>query len=207
MSRLGARPVGNMFGKSKRMDCIKTICLYLKKYITDEQFETIFYDYLVNFQNSLEEDIYLSLLFTNLSHKEEKISLQAELRNYVLENYGSLYENINDAFVERLIDMDTDDVVVHILKKKYEKREKAEIDCGLISSQSELIDSIKQALQYPSFCGNNWDAIEDLMYDIVFPQKLIFKNWREVEKKLPQSAVILRAILERRRECCVIIYD
>lgn len=188
------------------MDCIKTICLYIKKYISDEQFETIFYDYLGDFQNVLEEDIYLGVLFTNLSRKEEKISLQAILRNYVSENYGSLYENINDAYVERLIDTDTDDVVVQILRKKYEKREKAEIDCSLIRSQSELIDSIKQSLQYPSFCGNNWDAIEDLMYDIIFPQKLIFRNWCEVEKKLPQDAAILRALLERRRERCVIIY-
>lgn len=188
------------------MDCIKTICLYLKNYISDEQFETIFYDYLEDFQNSLEEDIYLGILFANLSRKEEKITLQTELRNYVLENYGSLYENINDAYVERLIDTDIDDLVVQILKKKYEKREKAEIDCSLIGSQSELIDSIKQVLQYPAFCGNNWDAIEDLMHDIVFPEKLIFKNWCEVEKKLPQGAAILRAILERRRECCVIIY-
>lgn len=128
------------------------------------------------------------------------------MRKYVLENYKSLYDNINDAYVERLADTDTDDVVAQILKKKYEKREKAEIDCILISSQSELIDSIKQALQYPSFCGNNWDAIEDLMYDIIFPQKLIFKNWCEVERKLPQDAAILRGILERYRERCVIIY-
>lgn len=188
------------------MDCIKTICLYLKKYISDEQFETIFYNYSEDFQNSLDEDIYLGILFTNLSHKEEKISLQTELRNYVLENYGSLFENINDAYVEWLIDTDTDDVVVQILREKYEKREKAEIDCSLICSQSELIDVIKQALQYPAFCGNNWDAIEDLMYDIIFPQKLIFRNWCEVEKKLPQDAAILRAILERRREHCEIIY-
>lgn len=54
------------------MDCMKTICLYLKKYISDEQFETIFYDYLEDFQNALEEDIYLGVLFTNLSRKEEK---------------------------------------------------------------------------------------------------------------------------------------
>lgn len=188
------------------MNCMKTICLYLKNYISDEQFETIFYDYLEDFQNALEEDIYLGVLSTNLSRKEEKISLQAILRNYVLENYRLLYENVNDAYVERLIDTDIDDLVVQILKKKYDKREKAEIDCSLIGSQSELIDSIKQVLQYPSFCGNNWDAIEDLIYDIIFPQKLIFRNWCEVEKKLPQDAAILRALLERRRERCVIIY-
>ena len=40
------------------MNCINTICLYLKKYLTDEQFENIFYDYIEDFQNSLEEDMY-----------------------------------------------------------------------------------------------------------------------------------------------------
>lgn len=52
----------------------------------------------------------------------------------------------------------------------------------MIHTRSELIDAIKQALQYPHFCGDNWDAIEDLIYDIILSQKLIFRNWREVEK-------------------------
>lgn len=189
------------------MDGIKTICLYLKKYITVEQFEAIFYNHLEDFQSSLREDIYLRILFANLSCKEEKISLQTELCHYVLENYRSFYEGINDAYVERLIDTDTKDMVTRILKKKYEQRDRAEIDCSLISSRSELIGSIKQALQYPSFCGNNWDAIEDLMYDIVFPQKLIFINWREMEKKLPQDAAVLQAILSRHcSERCAVFY-
>lgn len=67
------------------MNCINTICLYLKKYLTDEQFENIFYDYIEDFQNSLEEDMYLNVLSTNFSSKQEKISLETELYNYVLE--------------------------------------------------------------------------------------------------------------------------
>lgn len=189
------------------MDCIKTICLYLKKYISDEQFENIFWDYINDFQNSLEEDIYLKVLSTNLSSKEEKISLETELYNFVLKNHGLMYGNINDAYVERMIDSDKEDVVVEILKKKYEKREEIDINCSMINTQSELINVIKQALQYPQFCGNNWNAIEDLIYDIVFPKKLIFVNWSEVEKKLPQDTAILRAILDRNSNGrCVIIY-
>ena len=56
------------------MDCNAIICLYLKGYISDEQFENIFYDYIDDFQNTVEADIYLNILFTNLSRKEEKIS-------------------------------------------------------------------------------------------------------------------------------------
>ena len=36
------------------MDCVKTICLYLKKYISDEQFENVFYDYIEDFQKQSE---------------------------------------------------------------------------------------------------------------------------------------------------------
>ena len=97
------------------MNCINTICLYLKKYLTDEQFENIFYDYIEDFQNSLEEDMYLNVLSTNFSSKQEKISLETELYNYVLENYDSVYENINDAYVEPAHGVLGADVPVHPL--------------------------------------------------------------------------------------------
>lgn len=164
------------------MDCVKIICLYLKKYISEEQFENIFYDYIEDFQEQLEEDMYLNVLFANFSSKQEKISLDTELHNYVLEHYDSVYKNINDAYIERIIASDNDDIVVEKLKTRYQKKEKVDIDCSMISTHSELIDAIKQALQYPYFCGNNWDAIEDLMYDIILPQMLILSNWHEVEK-------------------------
>ena len=138
---------------------------------------------------------------------ELDISLETELYNYVLENYDSVYENINDAYVERIIDSNKEDIVVEILKNKYQKREEVDIDCSMINTRSELIDAIKHALQYPHFCGDNWDAIEDLIYDIVLPQKLILHNWREVEKKLPQDTAILKSILDKYNNGrCVVIY-
>ena len=79
------------------MDCIRTICLYLKKYILDEQFENIFFDCINDFQNTLDENIFLDILTTDLRLKEEKIRLKTELCNYVLKNYGALYENVNDS--------------------------------------------------------------------------------------------------------------
>lgn len=189
------------------MDCIKAICLYLKKYISVEQFENIFFDYINDFHNSLDEDIYLDVLFTNFSSKDEKMSLETELYKFILKNYGSMYEKINDAYVERMIDSDKEDIVVEILKKKYEKREEVDIDCSMITAQSELIDIIKNTLQYPQFCGNNWDAVEDLIYDITFPNKLNLINWSKVEKRLPQDAAILKAILDRNSNGrCVITY-
>lgn len=193
--------------RSKTMNCINMICLYLKKYLTDEQFENIFYDYIEDFQNSLEEDMYLNVLSTNFSAKQEKISLETELYNYVLENYDSVYENINDAYVERIIDSNKEDIVVEILKNKYQKKEEVDIDCSMINTRSELIDAIKRALQYPHFCGDNWDAIEDLIYDIILPQKLILHNWHEVEKRIPQDTATLKSILDKYNNGrCVVIY-
>ena len=190
------------------MDCIRTICLYLKKYISDEQFENIFFDYINNFQSVLEENIFLNILTTNFGLKEEKISLGTKLRNYILKNYGLLYQNVNDSYVEHLIDSDKEDAVVEILKKKYEKEDAIEIDGGVISTQLELMNAIKQALKYPQFCGDNWDAIEDLMHDIILPKRLIIKNWSEVEKRFPQDAVILKNMFDRNIENhCVITYN
>ena len=189
------------------MECINTICLYLKKYISKEQFENIFYDYIEDFHNLLEEDMYLNVVSTNFSSKQEILSLETELHKYVLEKYFSVYENINDSYVEHIIDSDNGDIVVDILKKKYQKREEVNIDCSIISTQSELISAIKKALQYPHFCGNNWNAIEDLIYDIILPHKLVFGNWSKLEKRLPQDTEILKSILdENNNGRCVIIY-
>ena len=160
-----------------------------------------------DFQSVLEEDMYLNVLCTNFNSKQEKISLKTELHNYVSENYNLVYENINDAYVECIIDSDEEDIVLEILKKKYQKRDKVDIDCRMIHTQSDLIDAVKQALQYPDFCGDNWDAIKDLIYDIILPQKLILSNWHEVEKKLPQDTAVLKSILDKYNNGrCVIIY-
>lgn len=138
------------------MDCIRTICLYLKDYISDDQFEDIFYKNIDDFQDFLDEKIYLNVLSTSFSSKEEKISLKTELRTYILNNHQLFYESINDAYVERIIDLDKEDIVVDLLRKKYEKKEKVNIDCNAIKTKAEMIATVKKALQYPQFCGDNW---------------------------------------------------
>ena len=189
------------------MDCMKTISLYLKEYITDEQFINIFFEYINDFQQCLEKDIYLNILFTNFNSKEGKISLRTKLHDYVINNNLSLYEYINDSSVEHMIDSGENDVVTEILRKKYEQKEEIRIDCSVINSQTEFITAIKRALQYPQFCGDNWDAIEDLVYDIIFPKKLVFSNWLDIEKKMPGDTAILKKILSKYNVPCIIIYD
>ena len=57
------------------------------------------------------------------------------------------------------------------------------MDCSSINSKVELITAVKKALQYPKFCGNNWDANEDLFFDIILPKKIILHHWNEYRRK------------------------
>ena len=103
------------------MDCINIICFYLKKYISDEQFESIFYEHIDDFQKSIREDIYYDLLSASFSSKQEIISLNTQLHNYVLGNYKSVYDNINDAYVERIIESNDNDIILKLLPKMLPK--------------------------------------------------------------------------------------
>ena len=51
------------------MKCIRNICLYLKKYISDKQFERIFYQDIDDFKSILEENIYWKILSSNFNKK------------------------------------------------------------------------------------------------------------------------------------------
>ena len=91
--------------------------------MTHEQFEDLFSVWITAFQSYLEEDIYLNVVFTNFHSKEERISLQTKLYQYVLQNNEDLYKNTNDASVERMIETDPEDELVQILRKKYDTDE------------------------------------------------------------------------------------
>lgn len=145
---------------------------YLNGYISEKQFENIFSCYIELFENSLEEDIYLEILSTNFSSKEERINLQSTLKKYILSNYRSMLDNMNDAYIEQKNDSNEEDFITEILKSRYEIPKEICMDCSSIHSKDELITAVKKALQYPKFCGNNWDAIEDLFFDIILPKKI-----------------------------------
>ena len=80
------------------MKYIKIICLYLKKYISDKQFEKIFYQNIDGFQNALKEEIYWNILSSNFNKKEDIISMNTCLYNYVLKNHKSIYDEISDTY-------------------------------------------------------------------------------------------------------------
>ena len=69
------------------MKYIRIICLYLKKYISDKQFENIFYQDIDGFQDALEEEVYWNILSSNFNKKEDIITINTYLYNYMLKNY------------------------------------------------------------------------------------------------------------------------
>lgn len=190
------------------MNYIRIICLYLKKYISDKQFENIFYQDIDGFKNILEEDIYWNILSSNFNKKEDIISMNTYLYNYVLKKYKLIYEEISDAYIENLIESDEDNIVIDVLKKRYEQNKEVVINCYKINNKLELIYSIKKSLNFPRHCGNNWNAIEDFIYDIILPKKIILDNWNNIREKLPQDAIILKKILDKIDQTyCTILYN
>ncbi|WP_314347335.1 barstar family protein [Fusobacterium massiliense] len=190
------------------MKYIRTICLYLKKYISDKQFENIFYQDIDSFQNALEEEVYWNILSANFNKKEDIITINTYLYNYMLKNYKSIYDEISDAYIENLINSNEDNVVIDILKKRYEQKEEVFINFYNINNKLELILSIKKALNLPQHCGNNWDAIEDFIYDTILPKKIILHNWNNIKEKFSQDAIILRRILNKiNPKYCTVLYN
>jgi hypothetical protein len=190
------------------MEYIKIICLYLKKYISDKQFEKIFYQDIDGFQNTLKGEIYWKIISSNFNKKEDIISMNTCLYNYVLKNHESIYDEISDAYIEKLIETNEKSEIIDILKKKYEQKREVLINCYKINSKLELIYSIKKNLNFPQHCGNNWDAIEDFIYDVILPKKIILHNWNNIKEKLPQDTTILKRILDKINPVyCTILYN
>ena len=134
------------------MKCIRNICLYLKKYISDKQFERIFYQDIDDFKNSLEENIYWKILFSNFNKKEDIISMNTDLYDYVEKNYKSVYDEISDAYIEKLIETNEKNEIIDILKKKYKQKEEVFINCCMIDTKLELIYSVNYSRLTPYEC-------------------------------------------------------
>ena len=115
---------------------------------------------------------------------------------------------ISDDYVEKLIETNEKNEIIDILKKKYEQKKEVLINCNKINNKLELICSIKEALNFPQHCGNNWNAIEDFIYDVILPKKIILHNWNNIKEKLPQDIMILKRILDKINPIyCTILYD
>lgn len=179
------------------MNYNEVICLYLKKYLSDEQFEQYFYDNIDDFETNLDETTYLKIVSKNFSSKEERIRLQTQLKEYIISNFPEIYDKISDAYIELLIQSNDTNEIIELLKKKYVKKKLIVIDCSQVNNSKEIIQIIKTALEFPVFCGDNWNAIEDFIYDVVLPEKIIFSSWNTLCKKSPDDAAFIKKIFNQ----------
>lgn len=183
---------------------IEIICLFVNDYLNSEQFENAFFDNIFEYENLLIHDIYLKILSTNFNSKNEIVSLKNVLKNYLIINYNDKINNTNDAYVDRIAESERTDKIAHILRKRYEKKKIIYINFYNIINTEHLIYTIKKMLQFPESCGNNLDAINDFIYDVIFPEKLILNNWTTVEKNFPYEAENIKQIFNQVNDCKII---
>ena len=65
------------------------------------------------------------------------------------------------------------------------------------TSQEAPTSTSGSSSHYPKHCANNWDAIEDFIYDVVLPKKIVLQNWDSIKEKLSQDTIILKRILNK----------
>ena len=82
------------------------------------------------------------------------------------------------------------------------------IDCNKIIKNKEIILVIKQSLNFPEFCGNNWNAINDLICDVILPEKVVFTGWKSFEQHFPEDADFIKKIFNKVDvENCSVSYE
>ena len=65
------------------------------------------------------------------------------------------------------------------------------------TSQEAPTSTSGSSSHYPKHCANNWDAIEDFIYDVVLSKKIVLQNWDSIKEKLSQDTIILKKILDK----------
>ena len=190
------------------LHCIDVIGFYLKGYLTDAQFEEIFDRHSAEFEPVLGEKLFWQMMSADFRSKEQRIHLQVCLRDFMLAVFPVEYETISDAYAENLIEAGQEDDLTAILKKRYEPKETVVIHCGEIESVTELHALLQKELGLGANYGRNWDALRDFLYDILFPEMLVFENWMTYQKKFPRDAAVLREILRNiPDDRCAVVYE
>ena len=177
-------------------------------YISTGDFLSFAYSNIEEYEKILDEEIYLSLLSASLTDKEYVIALTNRSREFVNKNYASYAEEIDkDAYVERIVESDRDDYVAKCLRKLYERRNRAVIDMARVNSKEDIVKLIKESIVLPQWCGNGWDAMNDILGEGNFPSVLEIKNMEVLEKKYPEDATLFRNLLQKNTpKYCIVKY-
>lgn len=187
------------------MNCIEVVCLYLKQYIYNEQFEKILYENVEKFETIFDKDIVLDMLCTDFHNKNDIITLKTKLKEYIYNQYKDEYNQINDAYIESKIKSE-DNIVSYLLKINLKPKDKIIIDCYNIKNDVQLLNLLKNKLEISINFGLNWDAMKDIIYAFL-PNNLIFLNWSYMEKIIPKESKLLKEILNLAdKNKCIVYY-
>lgn len=177
-------------------ECIKIISLYLTDYINQDQFIDLFFSNYDDFEAALRDDIFWNIIDTNFTHDDEREKLETELSYYIIECCHISLQDISDSYVEKLIEERENPVLCDMLSENYypEQKEEVTIDFSDIFTSDELIELIRSKLDFPEYC-TNWSAINDMVYSVWYPKKILIANWELLDERLPCDAIIFRRIL------------
>jgi ribonuclease inhibitor len=71
-----------------------------------------------------------------------------------------------------------------------------EIDLRLARTTRELHRLLSSSLGFPSWYGNNWDAFDEAIAELVeLPSEIRFLGWDDLRNRLPSDADMLQALL------------
>ena len=174
------------------------MALFVKGYISEEDFVNFAYENDDLFENLLDTDTYQAILDYSSLDKESKNTMYSEIEKYLAEADIDVFNSIQDAYVERIIDSDRTDFWAEYLRKKNAKEKEIVIDCALASDGWQLRKLVKNKLGLDdTCCGDSWDAIDDLIFEAKYPEKLVLKNWNNACKNMSEDAKRLSEILTK----------
>ena len=71
------------------------------------------------------------------------------------------------------------------------------IDLTKIYSIDELFPVLSEALDFPGWCGENWNAFWDAITGIVeMPEHLQLNGWSTFQNRFPENAAIMKECLD-----------
>lgn len=179
------------------MTKIDILCLYVKDYLTNNEFEQWVYQNEEELSKAFEDNLYYEIISTDYNNKEEVINLKNILEEYLNCNFSNEFININDCYIDKVIDTsEVGNPIIKLLKQRYGRKEKVEFDCININSLKELHHSIKDKFSFSQYYGMNWDALRDFLRETELPKQIIFNGWSHLLEIMPKDCNILRDILE-----------
>ncbi|GMU65859.1 MAG: hypothetical protein AMXMBFR36_21330 [Acidobacteriota bacterium] len=72
------------------------------------------------------------------------------------------------------------------------RREVLVLDVSRVQTREELHELIYRGLEFPSYCGMNWDAFDECIRDVALPRSVEIKGLSILGSVLPRETKLLR---------------